>query len=87
MIDVQRLLDYAETTIKKHLPDGYEIDDVEWSDNGFVIKVFDARTLEAYRRGAVDRFMFTRSGKPDEEELHGFYRELDRFCRYWRRKR
>lgn len=86
MDDIQRLMDVAVERIRQYLPEDYEIDDISWSDTGFVLPIFNVQTIEDSMKGAVDRFLFTLSKSETEaENMERFERKLQEFAWNWRK--
>ena len=56
MEEILKLIDVAAERIRQYLPEDYEIDDISWSDTGFVLPIFNARTIEDYRKGPVEDY-------------------------------
>ena len=85
MEEILKLIDVAAERIRQYLPEDYEIDDISWSDTGFVLPIFNARTIEDYRKGPVDRFLFFLSkSETDAENMERFERKLQEFAWNWR---
>lgn len=86
MEEILKLIDVAAERIRQYLPEDYEIDDISWSDTGFVLHIFNVRTIEDYRKGPVDRFLFILSkSETDAENMERFERELQEFAWNWRK--
>ena len=85
MEEIQKLIDVAVERIKQYLPEDYEVDDISWSDTGFVIHIFNVRTIEDCQKGPVDRFLFILSkSETDAETMERFERKLQEFAWNWR---
>ena len=83
--EIQKLIDVSSRRIKQYLPEDYEIDDISWNDTGFVLHIFNVRTIEEYQKGPVDRFLFFLSKSETEtENMERFERKLQEFAWNWR---
>ena len=84
--EIQRLIDVAAERIKQYLPEDYEIDDISWSDTGFVLHIFNVRTIEDCQKGPVDRFLFIlNESETNAENMERFERKLQEFAWNWRK--
>lgn len=81
---IMNLMEIAEERIRQYLPEDYEMDDLQWCDDGFQISIFCVRTIEDHMKGAVDRFrFFLHRDETDEESAERFNRELQKFTEGW----
>lgn len=84
MTKIDNLMETAIAMVQKHLPEDYEVDDVQWCEDGFQFDIYYVRTIDAYNRGPVDRFRFFLSkDETDEENAERFNSRLNEFCEGW----
>ena len=82
---IMQLMEIAEERIQQYLPEDYEMDDLQWCDDGFQISVFDVSMIEIYQKGPAGIFRFFLSKcETDEENTERFNRQLQEFAESWK---